>query len=156
MPRRKRTRRERRERQEQREEAAAAGVPVREKPAPVAERKRGDGVSFSGAAGGLLGAGLFFAIALGIVIDLQGESRPLAIPFAPAGLCFFPSILVSVLRKPPRRRRVLRITTVGAIVLAMLSIFATGGFEFAVLLAPPTALLAIGAGYIFQGSGRND
>ncbi|MCH7809669.1 MAG: hypothetical protein IH863_03730 [Chloroflexi bacterium] len=152
MPRRKRSRRQRLDRQEQRQEAVAAGVPVNEEAAPAPEpAASGSGVSFSGAAGGLLAAGMFFALATELLIDPGDVSRLAAIAWAFIGLCFLPAIWVSVVRSHPRRRRVLRITTIGVMVLAMLSLL-LAGFSLAVLLAPPTALLAIGAGFIFQRS----
>ncbi|HEY5639041.1 MAG TPA: hypothetical protein VIW01_03240 [Dehalococcoidia bacterium] len=154
MPRRKRRRRQRLERQEHREDAKAAGVPVAEEVAtPPASRTAEAGVSYSGAAGGLLGSGMFFAAAMGIVIDPSDESRLWAIPSLFIGLCFLPAIWVSVVRDHPRRKRVLRITTVGVMGIAMVSLLTPLGLSLAVLLAPPTALLAIGAGFIFQRSG---
>ena len=153
MPRRKRNRRQRLERQEQRQEATAAGVPVSEEATPSPEPAApGSGVSFSGAAGALLGAGMFLAVATGIVIDPNDESRLWAIPSLFIGLCFLPAIWVSVVRNHARRRRVLRITTVGVMGIAMLSLLTPLGFSVAVLLAPSTGLLAVGAGFIFQGS----
>ena len=152
MPRRRRKRRQRLERQEQRQEAVDAGVPVSEEAAPSPERPTGGGISFSGAAGGLLGAAMFFASSMGIVIDPNDDSRLWALPSALVGLCFLPAIWVSVARDHPRRRNVLRITTVGVMAIAMLSLLTPLGFSLAILLAPPTALLAIGAGFIFQGS----
>lgn len=155
MPRRKRKRRQRLERQEQRDEAVAKGVPVAEEASPAAERTIEASVSYSGAAGGLLGAGMFFAAAMGIVIDPNDESRLWAIPSLLIGLCFLPAIWVSVVRDHSRRRRVLRITTVGVMGIAMLSLLTPLGFSLAVLLAPSTALLAIGAGLIFQRTGSS-
>ena len=153
MPRRKRKRRQRLDRQDERQEAQAAGVPVAEEPAPAPERPASPSISFSGAAGGLLGAAMFFASAMGIVIDPNDDSRLWAIPSALVGMCFLPAIWVSVVRNHPRRRSVLRITTVGVMAIAMLSLLTPLGFSLAVLLAPSTALLAIGAGFIFQRSG---
>ncbi|MCH8052065.1 MAG: hypothetical protein IIC86_08620 [Chloroflexi bacterium] len=155
MPRRRRNRRQRLERQEQRQEAEAAGVPVSEEAAPSSEGTTGGGISFSGASGGLLGAGMFFALAMELLIDPGDVSRLAAIAWAFIGLCFLPAIWVSVVRNHPQRRRVLRITTVGVMVLAMLSLFLGLGFSLAVLLAPSTALLAVGAGFIFQRSGSS-
>ncbi len=153
MPRRKRKRRQRLERQELRQEATAAGVPVSEEAAPEPEpAASSSGVSFTGAAGGLLAAGMFFALAADLLIDPGDVSRLVAIAWAIIGLCFLPAIWVSVVRDHPRRRGVLRITTVAVMVLAMLSLLLGLGLSLAVLLAPPTALLAIGAGFIFQGS----
>ena len=156
MPRRRRKRRQRIERQEQREDAVAAGIPVSEEAEPPPERATGGSISFSGAAGGLLGAGMFFASSMGIVIDPNDDSRLWALPSALVGLCFLPAIWVSVARDHPRRRNVLRITTIGVMAIAMLSLLTPLGFSLAVLLAPPTALLAIGAGFIFQRSGSSD
>jgi len=155
MPRRRRKRRQRIERQEQREDAVAAGIPVSEEAEPPPERATGGSISFSGAAGGLLGAGMFFASSMGIVIDPNDDSRLWAMPSALVGLCFLPAIWVSVARDHPRRRNVLRITTIGVMAIAMLSLLTPLGFSLAVLLAPPTALLAIGAGFIFQRSGSS-
>ncbi len=153
MPRRKRNRRQRLERQEQRQEATAAGVPVSEEATPSPEPAApGSGVSFSGAAGALLGAGMFFALATDLLIDPGDVSRFVAIAWAIIGLCFVPAIWVSVVRNHPRRRVVLRITTVAVMVLAMLSMLLGLGLSLAVLLAPSTGLLAVGAGFIFQGS----
>ncbi len=152
MPRRRRKRRQRLERQEQRQEATAAGVPVSEDAAPAPEPAADSGISFSGAAGGLLGAGMFFALATDLLIDPGDVSRLAAIAWAIIGLCFLPAIWVSVVRNHPRRRGVLRITTVAVMVLAMLSILLGLGLSLAVLLAPSTGLLAVGAGFIFQGS----
>ncbi len=154
MPR-KRKRRQRLERQEQRQEAVAAGVPVTEEAASPAGRTTEASISYTGAAGGLLGAGMFFAAAMGIVIDPNDDSRLWAMPAAFIGLCFLPAIWVSVVRNHPRRRRVLRISTVGIMAIAMLSLLSGFGFALAVPLAPPTALLAIGAGFIFQRSGSS-
>ncbi len=154
MPRRKRRRRQRLERQEQRQEATAAGVPVSEEatPSPEPAAPGSGGISFTGAAGGLLAAGMFFALATELLIDPGDVSRLAAIAWAIIGVCFLPAIWVSVVRDHPRRRGVLRITTVAVMVLAMLSLLLGLGLSLAVLLAPPTALLAIGAGFIFQGS----
>ncbi len=153
MPRRKRKRRQRLERQEQREDAKAAGVPVAEQPpAPPAGRTAEAGVSYSGAAGGLLGAGMFFALAVAVLIDPGEGSRLWSIAFGFVGLCFLPAVFVSIVRDHPRRRPVLRITTVGLILLAMLGL-AGFGIGFSLVLAPPTVMLAIGAGFIFQRSG---
>ena len=155
MPRRRRNRRQRLERQEQREEAKAAGVPVSEEPAPSPEPAADSGISFTGAAGALLGAGMFFALATDLLIDPGDVSRLAAIAWAFIGLCFLPAIWVSVVRNHPRRRGILRITTVAVMVLAMLSMLLGLGLSLAVLLAPATALLAIGAGFIFQRSGSS-
>ena len=152
MPRRRRKRRQRLERQEQRQEATAAGVPVSEEAAPEPEPAASSGVSFSGAAGGLLAAGMFFALATELLIDPGDVSRLAAIAWAIIGVCFLPAIWVSVVRNHPRRRSVLRVTTVAVMGLAMLSLLLGLGFSLAVLLAPSTALLAVGAGFIFQGS----
>ena len=152
---RKRKRRQRLERQEQREEAQAAGVPVAEEAAPPAERTTEASISYSGAAGGLLGAAMFFASAMGIAIDPNDDSRLWALPSALVGLCFLPAVWVSVVRDHPRRQRVLRISTVGVMAIAMLSLLTPLGFSLAVLLAPSTALLAIGAGFILQRSGSS-
>jgi hypothetical protein len=154
MPRRRRKRRQRLERQEQREEAVAAGVPVREEAAPAPARATGGGISFSGAGGGLLGAGTFFALAIAVLIDPGEGPRLWAIAFAFVGLCFLPAVAVSVVRDHPRRRSVLRMTTIGVMLLAMLGL-AGFGVGFAMILAPPTVLLAIGAGFIFQRSGSS-
>ncbi|MCH7618057.1 MAG: hypothetical protein IIB18_09390 [Chloroflexi bacterium] len=152
MPRRRRKRRQRLERQERRQEASAAGVPVSEEAPAPEPAATGSGFSFSGAAGGLLAAGMFFALATDLLIDPGDVSRLAAIAWAIIGLCFLPAIWVSVVRNHPRRRGVLRITTVAVMVLAMLSILLGLGLSLAVLLAPATALLAVGAGFIFQGS----
>lgn len=153
MPRRKRTRRERRERQEQRREAQDAGVPVREEPEPAEPPARDTGPSFSGAAGGLLGAGMFFALAAAILIDPGEGSRLWAIAFAFGGIVFLPAIAVSIVPGHPRREAVLRTTTITIMLMAGLGLV-TFGIGVAVILAPPTALLAIGAGFIFQRSGK--
>ena len=153
MPRRKRNRRQRLERQEQRQDATAAGVPVSEEATPSPEpAATGSGVSLSGAAGALLGAGMFLALATELLIDPGDVSRLVAIGWAIVGLCFVPAIWVSVVRNHPRRRGVLRVTTVAVMVLAMLSMLLGLGLSLAVLLAPSTGLLAVGAGFIFQGS----
>ena len=149
MPRRKRTRRERRERQEERREAEAAGVPVAEAPAATPKEQDAGTVTFTGAAGGLLGAGMFFALAAAVVIDPGEGSRLWSIAFGFVGLCFLPAVWVSIVRGHPRRSSVLRITTVGLMLLAMLGLLVFG-IGFALVLAPPTVLLAIGAGIIFQ------
>ena len=152
MPRRRRKRRQRLERQEQRQEANAAGVPVSEEAAPAPEPAAGGGgVSFSGAAGGLLGAAMFFARAMQLLIDPGDDSRLWAIAFSLLGLFFLPAVVVSIVRDHPRRRRILRFTTIGVMLLALLGSVAFG-IGFAIIVAPPTALLAIGAGFIFQRS----
>ena len=155
MPRRRRKRRQRLGGQGQRQEATAAGVPISEEAAPEPESEASSGVSFSGAAGGLRAAGMFFALATELLIDPGDVSRLAAIAWAIIGLCFLPAILVSIVRNHPRRRSVLRITTVAVMVLAMLSLLLGLGFSLAVLLAPSTALLAVGAGFIFQRSGSS-
>ncbi|MCH7484313.1 MAG: hypothetical protein IIA90_04090 [Chloroflexi bacterium] len=156
MPRRRRKRRQRLERQEQRQEAMAAGVPVSEEVAPSSEGTTGGGISFSGAAGGLLGAGMLFTLATAVLIDPLEGSRLWAIAFAFIGLFFLPAVAVSIVRDHPRRRSVLRITTIGVMLLAMLGLATPGlGIVFAAIMAPPTALLAIGAGFIFQRSGSS-
>lgn len=155
MPRRKRKRRQRLERQEHREEVKAAGVPVAEEVAtPPASLTTEAGVSYSGAAGGLLGAGMFFALAVAVLIDPGEGSRLWSIAFGFVGVCFLPAVWVSIVRDHPRRRSVLRITTIGLILLAMLGL-AGFGIGFSLVLAPPTVMLAIGAGFIFQRSGSS-
>jgi len=154
MPRRRRKRRQRLERREQRQEAVAAGVPVSEEPASTPQPAATGSVSFSGAAGGLLGAGMLFARAMQLMIDPGEDSRLWAIAFVFVGLFFLPAVWVSIVRNHPRRRRVLRFTTIGVMALAMLGSVAFG-LGFAIIMAPPTALLAIGAGFIFQRSGSS-
>lgn len=155
MPRRRRKRRQRLERREERQEAVAVGVPVREEAAPAPARATGGGISFSGVGGGLLGSGMFFAWAMQLLIDPGEASRLWAIPIALMGTCFLPAVWVSVVRNHSRRRRVLRITTVGVMITAMLSVAVIQNMSLAVVLAPPTVLLAVGAGFIFQRSGSS-
>ncbi len=104
MPRRRRKRRQRLERQEQRQEASAAGVPVSEEAAPSPAVTTDGGISFSGAAGGLLGAGMLFTLAMAVLIDPLEGSRLWAIAFACIGLFFLPAVAVSIVRDHPRRR----------------------------------------------------
>lgn len=153
MPR-KLTRRERRERQRERDEAREAGLPVREPEAAPAKRDREAGVSYTGLFGGLLGSGIFFALTIAILIDPGEGSRLWAIAFGIGGLFFLPAIVVSAVPGHPRRESVLRWATIGCMLIAMLGLL-TFGVGVAIILAPTTALLAIGAGFIFQGSGTN-
>lgn len=148
MPPRRQSRRERLERQKEREEAREAGLPVREAPAPKPERE--EGISYTGLFGGLLGAGTFFALAVAIAADEEGSTRLWSIPFGIAAAFFLPAIFVSARRDHPRRKAVLTGATVGYMLIAGIGLF-TFGIGIAVLLAPVTALLAIGAGLVFQG-----
>jgi hypothetical protein len=152
VSRRKPKRRERLERREVRKEAGEAGAPAPEAPAARRRRNAAEGVSFSGAAGGLLGAGMFFALAAAILIDPGDGSRLWSIAFAFAGLCFLPAAAVSIVSGHPRRRAVLRASTIVAMLIAGLGL-AFFGIGFALIMAPPTVLLAVGAGYILQGTG---
>lgn len=155
MPR-KLTRRERRERQKEREQAREAGLPVQEvEAAPAPKPDREAGISYSGLFGGLLGAGIFFALAVAILIDPGTGSRLWSIAFAFGALFFIPAIIVSARRNHPRREAVLRWSTIGCMVVALLGM-ASFGIGVAVILAPSTAMLAIGAGLIFQGSGAKN
>ena len=129
----------------------AAGVPVSEDAAPSSDATTSGGISFTGAAGGLLGAAMFFARAMQLLIDPGEESRLWAIAFSFLGLFFLPAVAVSIVRGQPQRRSVLRITTIGVMLLAMVG-SVVFGIGFAIIMAPPTALLAIGAGFIFQRS----
>ena len=152
MPRRKPSRRQRLERRDTRHEAEDARVPVREEPAARRRRNAASGVSFAGAGGGLLGAGMFFALAVAVAIDPGEGSRLWAIAFVLGGVCFLPAIAVSIVRAHPRRRAVLRVSTIAAMLIAFLGL-ATFGIAFPLIMAPPTVLLATGAGYILQGPG---
>jgi hypothetical protein len=149
MPR-KETRRKRLERQKERGEAREAGVPVRE--TEVAQRNVEDGVSYSGAFGGLLATGLFLTLTIRILVDPGGDSRLWAIPFTAASVFFLPSVYASLVPGYPKRERVLRWATLGSIVIALAGSVAVGTLSLAVLLAPSTGLLAVGAGFIFQPS----
>ncbi|HUF52427.1 MAG TPA: hypothetical protein VMR52_01480 [Dehalococcoidia bacterium] len=148
MPR-KLTRRERRARQELRDEAMDGGLPVREE-APVSRPDAESGISYTGAFGGLLGAGIFFFLTGAILIEEEGSRRLWSFVFGVGGLFFLPAIIVSLVPGHPRRQAVLRWATIGCLLIAALGLFAFG-LGVAVILAPTTALLAIGAGLIFQG-----
>jgi len=153
MPRRRRKRRQRIERQEQREEAVAAGIPVSEEaePAPSSERATGGSISFSGAAGGIIATGTLGASAILFLIDDDGLRALVVALIAPF---FVPATIVSLISGNVRRQYVLRISTAGCLgITALLTLFVD--FGFLVLMMMPTALLAFGAGFIFQRSGSS-
>jgi hypothetical protein len=94
---------------------------------------------------------MFLAIGIAVAAGAGDGPRTWGIAFAAVAIAFLPALYVSAVPGHPRRDAVLRATTVGALVLSFASIPVFGSLEFAVLMAPPTALLAIGAGFIFQG-----
>ncbi|MEX1195691.1 MAG: hypothetical protein WD904_08980 [Dehalococcoidia bacterium] len=149
MPRRKLSRKERRDRQEQRQDSEEQGVPVSQ---AVAPKRPATGVSFTGAAGAALGAGMFLALGVAVGAGAGEGPRTWGLAFAAVGLAFVPALIVCVVRNHPRRDLVLRATTVVALILAFGSVPVFGTLEFATIIAPPTALLAIGAGFVLQGS----
>jgi hypothetical protein len=152
MPRRKLSRAERRERQAQREDVAVEDTPVIHASKPV-RRSDKTSISLTGAAGAFLGASMFLALAVAVGAGAGEGPRAWGLVFAVIGLAFIPAIVVCVVPNHPRRDSVLRVTTVATMVLAFASIPVFGSLEFAVIMALPTTLIAIGAGFVMQGSG---
>ena len=149
MPRRRRKRRQRLERQERRQEASAAGVPVSEE-APAPEPAATSSVSLSGAGGAVIATVTLSASAVLFVIDEDGALGK-ALLLALSALFFVPAIIVSLIPGNARRQSVLRITTIGCLgITVLLSLSVDNGILLLMML--PTALLAFGAGFIFQGS----
>ena len=150
MPRRRRKRRQRLERQEQRQEATDAGVPVKEEAPAPEPTATGSGFSFSGAVGAILATVTLSASAVLFVIDEDGALVD-ALLLALSSLFFVPAIIVSLIPGNARRQSVLRITTIGCLgITVLLSLSVDNGILLLMML--PTALLAFGAGFIFQGS----
>jgi len=152
MPRRKLSRAERRERRGQRGDVPVEGIPVTEASKPV-RRSTKTGISLTGATGAFLGASMFLALAVAVGAGAGEGPRVWGLVFAVIGLAFVPAVVVCVFPNHPRRDSVLRVTTVAAMVLAFGSIPVFGSLEFAVIMALPTTLIAIGAGFVMQGSG---
>jgi hypothetical protein len=98
-----------------------------------------------------MGAGIFFFLAGAIFIEEEGGRRLWTLVFGAGGAFFVPAIIVSLVPNHPRRQLVLRYATIGTMLMAGLGLI-TFGIGVAVILSPVTALLAIGAGLIFQGS----
>lgn len=149
MSRRRETRRRRR-RERRRPPQAEPGSPAFA-PSPGTRVRRRD-VSWVGLVGALTGTVPFAITGAFVLADPGQGSRWWAIPLLVMAVAFAPAAWASVVATP-HRRRVLRASTVGCLIVA-----AGGalyfGLGFAVLLATPTALLAIASGYLFQG-GRN-
>jgi len=106
-------------------------------------------VSYAGAFGGLFGVGVFTAIGIAVTIDPGDFSRLWALLFFAIAAAFFPAILVSVV--PSGRRRTVQKATVFAGLGAGVVGAYFFGVGFALLMAPPIALLAAASGIIYQG-----
>lgn len=142
MPKSRPSRRERLERQQRRLETGQA--------APTAAPKRAQrSISYTGIAGASLGFVIFAGVTGAVLIDPSGNSQLWAVPFAAIALAFIPALYVS-LRNTPRRNAVLRATTGFCLVAAVLGSLPLG-IGFALLMAPPLALIASAAGLVFQG-----
>jgi hypothetical protein len=153
---RRRKRSERRERtpeelaaaREAQELEAAAGDGVDDDRAVVGER------SWTGVAGASLGILIMGMVGVSTLLwPPEDASRLWAIPFAMLAAGFVPALWVTS-RASAVRQRVLRGTVVGCLLVAFGSTFVLASPVVAVILMPPTALLAVSAGLIFQGANR--
>jgi hypothetical protein len=142
MPRSRHSRRERLERQQRRVDTGQAAA----QPPPHREPRS---VSYTGIAGASLGILIFAGVTVAVLLDPGSNTRLWAVPFAAMALAFLPALVVSM-TGGPRREVVLRATTGFCLVAAILGSLPLG-FGFALLMAPPLALIASAAGLIFQG-----
>lgn len=126
----------------------AEGAPVG--PPPGAERAN---IAYFGLSGALLGAAIFAVVAVIALADPGDRTRSWALFYAAVSLGFLPAAAFSILPSP-RRDLVLRATTAACMALVFVGLFALGDIGFPIILAPPTVLLATGAGLIFQGPRR--
>jgi hypothetical protein len=108
----------------------------------------GRDISYSGLAGALLGFGICAALAVALAAGAGTASRWWAVPLAVIALLFLPALICSVM-PTPARSMVLRATTIGCLVIGAGGLFIDP--TLAVVLAPPTGLLAVGAGFVMQG-----
>jgi hypothetical protein len=116
-------------------------------PRPPAPRQpdRPAGPSLTGAAGALLAILVLGGIAAAFIADERTATGAL---FIVLSLCFLPALIVSLVSSP-LRTRVLRYSTVFALVVAL----ATAPLDFGIplVMALPVAVLAQAAGFLFQG-----
>jgi len=119
-------------------------------PLPQAQERKDapDRVSYAGAAGGLLGAGMMTALGIAIAFGASDSSSWWSLAFFLLALMFVPAT-IACLTPAPRRNGILRATVLGCLVSAL-----TGAIlidpTLPVLLTLPTLLLAQAAGLIFQ------
>ncbi len=97
--------------------------------------------------GGLLGAVPLGALGIERLLDPPGAGRGIWVVLLAMASVYLPAIWVSV-RPTPKRRAVQRGVVVASMVMVLVgSIF---GAQFAVLLLPATALLAVASGLVFR------
>lgn len=107
-------------------------------------------ISYWGLAGGLWAAITFSVVAVLVLVDPGDESRWLAAEYAGIAACFLPAIAFSMM--PWRGREiVMRVSTALCLAFAALGVFLSKDIGIAVLLAPPTLMLAAAAGWVFPG-----
>lgn len=152
MAKRKEKRREKRqERRERSPEERAQARDAAEAPDTHEERPAPIGVSWTGFAGSGFGVLSMGALAVIVLADPGEASRTWSLLFGLPAVGFLPALWASI-SPTPARMQVLRATVVGCLLLAFVSSFLLG-LIMAVVLMPPTALLAVAAGLIFQGRG---
>lgn len=105
-------------------------------------------MSYTAAAGGILGFGFNLALGMAILAGAGEASAEWSVPFFLLALMFVPAILVSV-TPSARRDLVLQVTVASCLVSAIGGTFFFGP-EYAFVMALPTFLLAQGAGLIWQ------
>jgi high-affinity Fe2+/Pb2+ permease len=107
-------------------------------------------MSYWGMAGGLWATSTWALLAVLVLIDPGDNSRRLALVYGLVALAFVPAIVYSMM--PSRlRETVLRLETAMCLVFAAFGVFAVKDIGIPVLLAPPTLMLAAGAGWAFPG-----
>lgn len=106
-------------------------------------------MSYWGMAGGLWAVSDFVLAAVAYVVTQAEHWVVSAAAYGVAALAFVPAVVVSIV-PTGRREAVLRASTALCLVLAFFGLFF---FDpgIAVLLSPPTILLATGAGLVFRG-----
>ncbi len=105
-------------------------------------------ITYSGAAGALIGGVTMFALGVAILAGASDESSSWSVPFFLMAGMFVPALIVSV-APSPRRNHVLRVTVICCLTAAVLGVFYRIP-ELPILLSLPTVLLAQAAELIFQ------
>jgi hypothetical protein len=110
-------------------------------------------MSYWGMAGGFWALSIFALAAVAYGVSDNDHKTVSAIVYAVAALAFVPAIVVSI-TPTSRRNLVLRAETALCMVLAFAGLFF---FDpgIAVLLSPPTIMLATGAELVFQGKPKS-
>lgn len=153
--RRERRRRKRRGRKERPPEERVSAPGSREEASEAESQGEGavsgEGVSWTGVAGAVMGVVPLTALAGIVLVDPGDAERTWALLFALPAAGFVPALWVSI-TESANRQRIQRATVIGSLLLVFVSTFLVG-LILAFVLMPATALLAIAAGLIFQGSG---